>query len=197
MSSVASITDDNSRLRAGEHTVPEPFVVASKQSGKQWSLDRDKAAKEARASNVQSQLPTLAVISGVKVGDYLVMFADEESRSNDAEQGYMMPFSIAEVVEVNVSNLSITATWMFATFVDGVWSEWEVDDENIRQSEEPLSMFQQADWGGQLMNVKFTKGMRLDKKSKDALERTCTRKDWSALLTPRKRGRERCESDED
>ena len=138
---------DHSRMRGGEHIIPEPFVVAHKATGKQWTKDRDKAAKEARANNSNLQLPTLAVISGVKVGEYLVMYGDDESRRKDAEEGYIMPFSIAEVVEVDSINLNITASRMFAKYVDEVWKEWDVDDEHVRQSVEPLSSFQQSDWG--------------------------------------------------
>ena len=178
---------DVSRFKEGEDLVTEAFVVGNGTHGKMWTKDRAHAKTTAISNNSALRMPSLAILHGVRVGEHVVIFPDEESRKADEEAGYNFPFSIGEVYAVDLAKVTISVKWMRATFVDDQWEEWvNNDDETVRVLEnEDLTTFQHEDLGMDVMRIKFTKGMRINKPGLTELRKYVEPEVWSGFLKPR------------
>ena len=83
------------RYLLGQDQVTEPLVCGSGFEQAKWARDREEARINARSTNHNLALAPVAVLSRVKVGGYLAFFADEESKKEDATNGFHIPFNIA------------------------------------------------------------------------------------------------------
>ena len=64
----------------------------------------------------------------MKIGEHVVLFADEQSKAEDAKNGFILRFSVAEITRIDVSAGTVDVLWMYADVTDGVFSRWESED---------------------------------------------------------------------
>ena len=148
------------RYLLGQDQVAEPLVCGSGSEQAQWARDREEARINARCTN----LAPVAVLSRVKVGEFLAFFADEESKKEDATNGYHVPFNIARVEAVDVSSETVDIVWMFAKSTDDVFSEWKLEPGSLlEEKDKAIQDFCQATLGGDVIKVKLTSMGRLTK----------------------------------
>ena len=123
-------------------------------------------------------------MSRLKVGDYLAMFADEESRAQDRDHGYTLPFNIAEISALDLKDGTVDIIWMFATSTDGVFSRWVVENgPTLEEKNKSISEFVQHEIGGNVIKIKLTTTGKLDKASKESLKEWVDADEWVKSFT--------------
>eukprot|EP00300_Choanocystis_sp_HF-7_P011813 c17624_g1_i4.p2 GENE.c17624_g1_i4~~c17624_g1_i4.p2 ORF type:complete len:147 (+),score=37.85 c17624_g1_i4:509-949(+) len=108
-----------------------------------------------------------AVLATLKIGEYIVIFIDEETQAQEKKDGYNLPFSVARILKVNFEDCTVDVVWMFAEFVDTPFVPWKkrAGDAVLEEKRKPISDFQQPDLNGDVIKVKLTKLGTLQAKS--------------------------------
>ena len=103
----------------------------------------------------------------VNKGDFVVCVPNQTSKTADARVGYVLPFSIGNVVQVQEGG--VVVSWLYAEFIDSTWNAWENRAINPSQRQGSRRALDSLDWGMLLrdrlgpITIAFTKSKYLTK----------------------------------